>query len=68
MATKSQRNAGDTGKIALLAGVIVVALAVLAFSCYRSTVSSGSTSGEVKQMQPGVRGEGRRIPTPGTGP
>jgi hypothetical protein len=63
MATKPQGNAGDTGRIALLACVIVAALAALAFCYYRSNAPSdkGSSSGEVQQMQPGARGGGRRM-------
>lgn len=67
MMTKSSENAANTGKIALLVGIIVLALAALVFVYFRSTTSSGTVQGETKQMKASARG-GRRTMQPGTGP
>jgi hypothetical protein len=56
MAVKSAPNRRETGKVALLAGIIVVALSALAVSVYRFQFASPPASGEVKQMKAGARG------------
>jgi len=57
----------DTGKIAALVGVIVVALGILGFLIYRSNTSSGAVaSGEIKQVPAGARA--KRVPIPQRAP
>ena len=68
MPTKPQGNTRNTGKIALLVGVIVVALIVLGFSFFRSNTDlNGGASGEVKQMKTSARSRKRSQSLPGMG-
>jgi len=53
----------ETGKIAALAGVILLALGILGFVIYRSNTPSGTVaSGEIKHVSASARA--KRVPIP----
>lgn len=66
MATQRKTKSRDTAKIALLAGIIVVALILLIVSYVRSNATSGTIQTDgVKHIRQGAR-ERRAYSPPGT--
>lgn len=56
MTAKSQPSTTDTAKIVLLTGIIITALAMLAFFVYRlSSHSIRPPTGEIQQMKASAR-------------